>query len=401
MTAPDERRPAKGRAVAPPARSVPGTSDTAPDECRPAKGRAVAPPARSVPGTSDIARRTGPAGLPAGLSRAQLLELYYFMRLTRSLEERLTNLYRQGKVIGGLFRSLGQEADSVGTAYALDRSAGDMLSPLIRNLGSLLVMGARPVDVLRQYMAKATGPTRGRELNVHFGDLERGFIGQISHLGDMVPVMAGVTLTFRMRGERRVGLVYVGDGAMSTGAFHEGMNLAAVRRLPLVVVAENNGYAYSTTLERQTAVTELAQKARAYGVPSERVDGNDVLAVYEAARGAVARARAGDGVTLLELVTFRRKGHAEHDDQHYVPRELLAQWERNDPIARWAARLTESRWADQAALEAADARVAAELDEAVRVAEQEPLPEPGTALGGVYAEPASQLAPWYREVPRG
>jgi len=322
------------------------------------------------------------------------------MRLTRSLEERLTNLYRQGKVIGGLFRSLGQEADSVGTAYALDRSAGDMLSPLIRNLGSLLVMGARPVDVLRQYMAKATSPTRGRELNVHFGDLERGFIGQISHLGDMVPVMAGVTLTFRLRGERRVGMVYVGDGAMSTGAFHEGMNLAAVRRLPLVVVAENNGYAYSTTLERQTAVAELVQKRTAYGVPGERVDGNDVLAVYEAARRAVERARAGEGVTLLELVTYRRKGHAEHDDQHYVPRDELARWERNDPIARWAQRLTESRWADGDALAAEDARVAAELDEAVAEAEQEPLPEPATALTGVYADPARQDAPWYREVPR-
>ncbi|HTT68840.1 MAG TPA: thiamine pyrophosphate-dependent dehydrogenase E1 component subunit alpha [Gemmatimonadales bacterium] len=346
------------------------------------------------------APRAAAAGLPAGLGRAQLLELHYYMRLTRSLEERLTNLYRQGKVIGGLFRSLGQEADSVGTAYALDRAAGDMLSPLIRNLGSLLVMGARPVDVLRQYMAKASGPTRGRELNVHFGDLERGFIGQISHLGDMLPVMAGVTLTFRLRGERRVGLVYVGDGAMSTGAFHEGMNLAAVRRLPLVVVAENNGYAYSTTLERQTAVPELVLKSKAYGVPGERVDGNDVLAVYEAARRAVARARAGDGVTLLELVTYRRKGHAEHDDQHYVPREELARWEKNDPIARWAQRLAENGWADAGALAEVDARVAAELDEAVRVAEQEPLPDPATALTGVYADPPLQPAAWYREVPR-
>ena len=347
------------------------------------------------------ARRVAAAGIPAGLRRDQLHELYYYMRLTRSLEERLTNLYRQGKVVGGLFRSLGQEADSVGSAYALDRTAGDVLSPLIRNLGSLLVMGARPVDVLRQYMAKASGPTRGRELNVHFGDLQRGFIGQISHLGDMVPVMAGVTLTFRMRGERRVGLVYVGDGAMSTGAFHEGMNLAVVRRLPLVVVAENNGYAYSTTLERQTAVARLVTKAKAYGAPAVREDGNDVLAVYEATRRAVERARAGEGVTLLELVTYRSKGHAEHDDQHYVPKDELARWERDDPLDRYVRRLTESGWADAAELAAADARVAAELDEAIAVAEREPLPEPGTALEGVYAEPALQAAPWYREASRG
>jgi pyruvate dehydrogenase E1 component alpha subunit/2-oxoisovalerate dehydrogenase E1 component alpha subunit len=347
------------------------------------------------------AGRKAVAGIPAGLGRAQLLELYYFMRLTRSLEERLTNLYRQGKVIGGLFRSLGQEADSVGSAYALDRTAGDVLSPLIRNLGSLLVMGARPVDVLRQYMAKATSPTRGRELNVHFGDLERGFIGQISHLGDMVPVMAGVTLTFRLRGQRRVGLVYVGDGAMSTGAFHEGMNLAAVRRLPLVVVAENNGYSYSTTLERQTAVSQLVLKAKAYGVPGERADGNDVLAVYDVTRRAVARARAGEGVTLIELVTFRRKGHAEHDDQHYVPKDELARWEKNDPIDRFVRQLCDRGWAEPSELGAADARVAGELDAAVQAAEQEPMPESASALDGVYAEPPRQPAPWHREVTRG
>jgi pyruvate dehydrogenase E1 component alpha subunit/2-oxoisovalerate dehydrogenase E1 component alpha subunit len=347
------------------------------------------------------ARREAVTGIPAGLTGEQLLDLYYFMRLTRSLEERLTNLYRQGKVIGGLFRSLGQEADSVGSAYALDRAAGDFLSPLIRNLGSLLVMGARPVDVLRQYMAKGTSPTRGRELNVHFGDLERGFLGQISHLGDMVPVMAGITLTFKLRGQRRVGLVYVGDGAMSTGAFHEGMNLAVVQRLPLVVIAENNGYAYSTTLERQTAVRRLVDKAQAYGVAGERADGNDVLAVYEVTRRAVEQARAGGGVTLIELLTYRRKGHAEHDNQHYVPKDELARWERDDPLDRFVGRLAEGGWVKREALEAADARVAAELDAALAQAEQEPAPDPLTALEGVHAEPPAQPRPWYREAPRG
>jgi len=344
-------------------------------------------------------RREAASGPPAGLSREQLLDLYSFMRLTRSLEERLVGLYRQGKVLGGLFRSLGQEADSVGSAYALDRAAGDVLAPLTRNLGSLLVMGARPIEFLRQYMAKGTSPTRGRELNLHFGDLDRGFIGQISHLGDMVPVMAGITLTFRMRGERRVGMVYVGDGAMSTAAFHEGMNLAASRRLPLVVIAENNGYAYSTTLERQTAVKRLADKAKAYGVPGERADGNDVLAVYEAARRAVERARAGEGVTLLELVTYRRKGHAEHDNQSYVPKDELARWERDDPLDRYVAQLGERGWATADERSAVDARVARELDAAVAEAEVEPLPEPATALDGVYAAPAAQTAAWYKEAP--
>ena len=202
---------------------------------------------------------------PAGLTRAQVLELYYWMRLTRTLEERLVALYRQTKVVGGLFRSLGQEADAVGSAFALRRE--DVLSPLIRNLGSMLVKGATPVEILRQYMAKGDSPTRGRELNIHFGDTERGFIGQISPLGDMVPVMAGVTLSFKMRGEKRVGLVYVGDGATSTGAFHEGINFAAVQRCPLVVVVENNGYAYSTPTSKQTLAKQFVDKAIGYGIP--------------------------------------------------------------------------------------------------------------------------------------
>src|SRR6267154_2575990 len=186
--------------------------------------------------------RTAPAALtpreappiPAGLTRGQLLEIYRYLRLTRTLEERLVALYRQSKVIGGLFRSLGQEGESVASAYALDRGPDrDILSPLIRNLGSMLVMGAEPIQILRQYMAKAESPTRGRELNVHFNDLERGYLGQISHLGDMVPVMAGIALTFKLRGERRVGLVYIGDGATSTGTFHEGLNFAGGQGWPL------------------------------------------------------------------------------------------------------------------------------------------------------------------------
>src|SRR6476646_10285743 len=276
------------------------------------------------------------------LTLEKKVELYYWMRLTRSLEERLVNLYRQTKVVGGLFRSLGQEADAVGSAFALDRGKGDILSPLIRNLGSMLVQGAQPLEIIRQYMAKGDSPTRGRELNIHFGDTVRGFVGQISHLGDMVPVMAGVTLSFKMRGESRVGLVYVGDGASSTGAFHEGINFAAVQRCPLVVIVENNGYAYSTPTSKQTAAKQFVDKAIGYGVPGEQADGNDVIAVYDVTKRAVDRARRGEGVTLIELMTYRRKGHAEHDNQSYVPPGEIERWEaENDPITRYIARLTD------------------------------------------------------------
>ena len=339
-----------------------------------------------------------PAKLPPGLRRDQLLELYYYMRLTRSLEERLVNLYRQTKVVGGLFRSLGQEADAVGSAYALDRTKGDVLSPLIRNLGSMLVQGATPLEILRQYMAKGDSPTRGRELNIHFGDTVRGFIGQISHLGDMVPVMAGVTLSFKLRNQPRVGLVYVGDGATSTGAFHEGLNFAAVQRCPLVVIVENNGYAYSTPTTRQTACTSFKDKAIGYGIPGVRADGNDVLATYQVTKEAVDRARSGEGVTLIELVTYRRKGHAEHDNQSYVPAGEIDRWAReNDPVDRYVRELTSRQGFSTDELEAIDGRVKTEIDRATDEAEASPAPEPADALLGVYADPSGMPALWYRE----
>ena len=334
----------------------------------------------------------------AGLGREQLLELYYYMRLTRSLEERLVNLYRQTKVVGGLFRSLGQEADAVGSAYALDRSKGDILSPLIRNLGSMLVQGATPLEILRQYMAKGDSPTRGRELNIHFGDTVRGFIGQISHLGDMVPVMAGVTLSFKLRGQERVGLVYVGDGATSTGAFHEGINFAAVQRCPLVVIVENNGYAYSTPTTKQTACTSFRDKAIGYGIPGVRADGNDVVATYQVTKEAVDRARTGEGVTLIELMTYRRKGHAEHDNQSYVPAGEIDRWaSENDPVDRYIQVLTGRERIPAGELGRIDARVVREIDEATDQAERSPAPEPVDALRGVYADPAVIPPLWYRE----
>jgi TPP-dependent pyruvate/acetoin dehydrogenase alpha subunit len=334
----------------------------------------------------------------AGLTREQVLELYYYMRLTRSLEERLVNLYRQTKVVGGLFRSLGQEADAVGSAYALDRSKGDVLSPLIRNLGSMLVQGATPLEILRQYMAKGDSPTRGRELNIHFGDTDRGFIGQISHLGDMVPVMAGVTLSFKLRRQDRVGLVYVGDGATSTGAFHEGINFAAVQRCPLVVIVENNGYAYSTPTTRQTACTSFKDKAVGYGIPGVRADGNDVLATYQVTREAVDRARRGEGVTLIELVTYRRKGHAEHDNQSYVPPGEIDRWAgENDPLDRYIKVLTATLDVAADEIEGINARVTDEIDRATDLAEASAPPEPGDSLRGVYADPSRMPALWYRE----
>jgi len=370
-----------------------GNGESGIGNARTSNGRASRSTAQGTPDSRFPIPDSRPSSL---LTRAQKLDLYYWMRMTRSLEERLVALYRQTKVVGGLFRSLGQEADAVGSAYALERR--DILSPLIRNLGSMLVKGATPLEILRQYMAKGDSPTRGRELNIHFGDTERGFIGQISPLGDMVPVMAGVTLTFRMRGQDRVGLVYVGDGATSTGAFHEGINFAAVQRLPLVVIVENNGYAYSTPIEKQTAARQFVDKAIGYGIPGLQADGNDVLAVYDVTKQAVDYARAGGGVTLVELMTYRRKGHAEHDNQSYVPAGEIDRWAaENDPLDRYLVVMREALGATDAEIAAIDARVTAEIDAATDEAEKSPPPLPLDALVGIYADPPSERPLWFRD----
>ncbi len=317
------------------------------------------------------------------LNPEQHLELYRYLKLTRLVEERLVNLYRQTKVVGGVFRSLGQEATAVGTAYALEPQ--DFITPLIRDLGAVLVKGIRPRDIFAQYMAKAWGPSGGKDLNIHFGDMEKGFIGPISHLGDMIPVMTGILLGGRMRNKNFVGVAYIGDGGMSTGAFHEGLNFAAVQRLPLIVVAEHNRYAYSTPTNLQTAVKDLAEKAAGYGIPAHIVDGNDVVACYEVMKHAADYARRGGGAVLIEAKTYRRKGHAEHDDQRYVAEGEIEWWEKNnDPVDRYERYLLECNSASKEKLEEITADVIREIDEDCAWAESSPLPEAEQAAYGVF-----------------
>ena len=338
------------------------------------------------------------AKLDNGLGREELLDMYYYLQLTRQLEQVLVNLYRQNKVIGGLYRSLGQEGTAIGSAYALNRrvdGTGDMLAPAIRNLGSLLLMGAQPVEFMKQYMAKGDSPTRGREQNVHFCDYQKGYFSPISHLGTMTEIMAGVALTFKLRKEPRVALAYSGDGASSTGAFHEGFNFAAVQRAPLVVIIENNGYAYSTPKSRMTAAEQFVDKAAGYGVHGEQCDGNDLIAVYEMTKRAVDRARRGEGASLLETLSYRRKGHAEHDNQAYVPAGEIEAWELKDPVARFEARMLMEGWATQQEMDAIAARVVGEIDAARETAEASDLPEPEWALGDVYGD-LETARPWTR-----
>ena len=324
------------------------------------------------------------------LSRNQLLEMFYYARLTRDVEERLAILYRQNKVVGGLYRSLGQEGESVAAAYALDRR--DVVAPLIRNVGAILTRGVRPRDLFAQYMARDASPTRGRDLNTHFSHIpapdsdDPVIIGPISMLGDLVSVVAGFTLGSRMQRRPRVGLTFVGDGATSTGSFHEGMNLAAVLKLPLVVVAEDNKYAYSTPIDRQMAIDRIDRRADAYGISHAMADGNDMIAVYNEVKRAVDRARAEEGPSLVGVDTMRMRGHAEHDDMRYVSPDLLERWKARDPIARYRQWLLEHEVAPEAEIDDIGRMTASYAEHDASLAEASPLPDPKTTARGVYAE---------------
>jgi len=317
-------------------------------------------------------------------TKTQLHELYYWMQLTRILEEKLVALYRTGKVVGGVYTGRGQEAIAIGTAYALEKE--DLLAPMIRNLGSLLVRGFRPEDALAQYLARATSPTRGRDCNLHMGDLGKGVIAPISMLGALIPVMAGAALAVKIQKKRSVALTYIGDGGTSTTDFHEGLNFAAVRKVPLVLVIENNGWAYSTPVARQTANPEFVIRAQAYGVAGFQVDGNDVLAVYEAACKAMDHARQGNGPVLIEAKTMRMRGHAEHDDAWYVPRDEIERWKALDPVDRFERYLRESGSLSDEERDTILRRISREVDRAAELAEQGPLPSGEDAAGGVYHE---------------
>ncbi len=321
------------------------------------------------------------------LTRSQHHDLYYYLRLNRRVDEQLTNLYRQGKVVGGVYSSLGQEAISVGTAYAL--APQDVVGPMIRNMGALLVRGYKPRDIFLQYMARRAGPTGGRDANTHFGDIKRGVVAPISMLGEIVPVLAGVAMASLMRKEKRVALTYVGDGACSTGPFHEGLNFAAVRKLPLVIVAENNGWAYSTPLKKQMAIQDIAVRGAAYGISATIVDGNDVLKVYQATRTAVERARHGDGPILIEAKTMRMKGHAEHDDARYVPKAEIEKWRKKDPILRFEKYLDGRELMTPKEKAAIEARVENEIHEDVIFAEASPFPPSEDAARSVWADSLS------------
>jgi TPP-dependent pyruvate/acetoin dehydrogenase alpha subunit len=318
-----------------------------------------------------------------------LLEMLYYMQLARELEFRIERkLYRQGKIVGGVYVGRGQEAIAVGSC--IDLRASDVVCPSHRDMGAFLIRGMPLRTILGQYMARKTGATRGRDGNMHMGDMRYNLVAFVSMLGDNVPVAAGIGMSFKMRNEDRVAVCFFGDGATSRGDWHEGINLAAVTKVPVVYVCNNNQYAYSTPLERQMAVENVADRAEAYGLPGIIVDGNDVVEVWTAVAGAIARARSGQGPTLVECKTFRMTGHSAHDDAGYVPPELFQYWEERDPIRRHERLLIERGIITAEKAKEMKTRINREIDVAIALAEKDPFPEPEDCLRDVYYEGDSE-----------
>ena len=337
----------------------------------------------------------------ATLTSEQLRDLYRYLVLCRGLEERLEHLLKQGKVMGDLHGARGQEATVVGSAFALEE--GDWLAPSLRETGALITRGLDPKLLLLQYLAREGSPTSGRDRSHHLTTPELGLLGPVGPLGDQLCVLAGVALAFRLRRERRVCLTYLGDGASRTGAAHEGLNLAAVQRLPLVVVLIHNRWAFGTRSDRQAAVSDWLDVAAAYGVPAASVDGNDVLHVYDETREAVDRARRGDGASLIVAETYRMRGHAQHDAQECVPEAELEEWRARDPIDRFEEYLVEARFESRPSLAVVREEARRELEAAVEEALSAPMPGTeaarfGTVVGEVVPVPWTRREHVYQDL---
>src|SRR5215468_8654426 len=307
------------------------------------------------------------------LAPEQLLEMYYWLRLIRSFDERLSVLVKQGKVRSGVYTGIGQEAIIVGTCFGLRKE--DYIAPLHRDLGAFLMKGVEPRVMMSQMFAKTTGLSKGRDSALHSGVNELGIFGNTSMLGANLPVAAGLALTYKMERTDHVVVAYFGEGASNVGDFHEALNFAGVHRLPVIFVCENNQYAYSVPIEKSMAIDDVADRAHGYGFDGVAINGNDVLAVYQATQGALARARSGEGPTLIECKTYRWHGHSEHDKAFYRSDEELAMWKSRDPIPTFTTYLRTRGVLEDAALKETEQKVKATIDDAVDFAMNAPDPD--------------------------
>jgi len=317
------------------------------------------------------------------LAPEQLLEMFYWLKLIRAFDMRLSTLVKQGKVRSGVYTGIGQEAIIVGTCFGLRKE--DFICPLHRDLGAFLMKGIDARTMMSQMFAKATGLSKGRDSALHSGVNELGIFGNTSMLGANLPVAAGLGYTFKMEKSDNVVIAYFGEGASNVGDFHEALNFAGVQQLPIVFICENNQYAYSVPLEKTMAIDDVAIRAEGYGFDGVAINGNDVLAVYQATQGALARARGGDGPTLIECKTYRWHGHSEHDKAFYRTDEELAMWKSRDPIPTFTTYLRARHVLDDQQLKELESKVEATIEDAVQFASNAPDPTPEDAVSDLYA----------------
>lgn len=318
------------------------------------------------------------------LSKEEYLKLYYYMKLTREFEESILKLYRQGKIIGGAYTGNGNEATAVGSAFALEKH--DYLFPMHRDMGAHLVKGQTLRNLMLQHLGRGNSHSWGRDGTGHYADPKLKLYGNISHLGAMVPMTVGVALASKLRKEKAVVLTYIGDGGSNVGDVHESLAMASVMKLPLILIVENNQFAYSTPVEKQTAAKKYSDRAIGYGIPGVTIDGTDVELVYSTVSQAVERARKGDGPTLIESVTMRMHGHSAHDGAEYVPKELLAQWKKKDPVEKIEKLLTDKKILTAKLKSEYEKKIAAQLDDAIDHAVESSYPSGEQAIVGVYAD---------------
>jgi TPP-dependent pyruvate/acetoin dehydrogenase alpha subunit len=311
------------------------------------------------------------------------LELYYFLRLTRECDNAILRLYKQGKIVGGAYTGYGNEATAVGSAYALEQH--DYLFPMHRDLGAHLVKGQSLRNIFLQQLARANSLTRGRDGTGHYADPPLRIFGNVSHLAAMIPVAVGVALASKLRKENAVVMNYIGDGGSNVGEFHEGLNMAAVMNLPFVLIIENNQFAYSTPVSKQYAAQKLSDRAVGYGIPGVTIDGTDVVKVYQTCRKAAERARRGEGPSLIETVTMRMHGHSASDDASYVPREMIEEWKKKDPVEKFERVLLNDRILNETVKKQLEEKIASAIADAIEFAERSPHPTGEDAAEGVYA----------------
>ncbi len=324
-----------------------------------------------------------PLSASAVLSNAERLELYYFLRLTRECDNAILRLYRQGKLVGGAYTGYGNEATAVGSAYALEDH--DYLLPMHRDLGAHLVKGQSLKHIFLQQLARGESLTGGKDGTGHYADPALKIYGNVSHLAAMIPIAVGVALASTMRKENAVAMNYIGDGGCNVGEFHEAMNMAAVMQLPLVLLIENNQFAYSTPNQKQFACQKLSDRALGYGIPGVTIDGTDVVKVYETCVKAVNRARRGEGPSIIETITMRMHGHSAADDASYVPKDMVEHWKKKDPVEKLERILLSERVLTEDKKKETETRIAKEIEDAVEYALNAPHPDGEGAVKGVYA----------------